>query len=261
MFFLKDDISITFLSILKLSRKNSRHESVSRCYDSISIRLSGSCKFKTGNKEYKIKSGDLLYIPQNADYVQETSEETIIAVHFLSNTAPGKKIELVHIENFQPIVDIFTAMYKLCNEKPQGYRYECTAMLYHLFYLVRNEIQDDIINSVDIHGRIKKATDYIHTNYRRKNISVKELAEMSAVSDVYFRSLFKKIYLVSPNKYITLLRLEYAAQLLQSNLYTISEVSEKSGYNNVKYFERLFKNHYGQTPGEYKKTDIEKNIY
>ncbi len=261
MFFLKDDISITFLSILKLSRNSSKHESISRCYDSISIRLSGSCKFTSGNKEYKIKQGDLLYIPQNVNYIQETTEETIFAIHFLSNTAPSRKIELIHIDDFDKIVDIFKSMYKLCNEKPQGYRYECTAMLYHLFYIVRNEIQDDIINSVDVNGRITKATDYIHSNYRSKNISVAELAKMSAVSDVYFRSLFKKIYLVSPNKYITLLRLEYAAQLLQSKLYTISEVSEKAGYSNVKYFERLFKKHYGQTPGEYKKTDIEKNIY
>ena len=62
-------------------------------------------------------------------------------------------------------------------------------------------------------------------------------------------------------KYITLLRLEYAAQLLQSKLYTVSEASEKAGYGNVKYFERLFKKHYGRTPGEYKKTDIEQIIY
>ncbi len=261
MFFLKDDISVTFLSILKLSRKNSRHESVSRCYDSISIRLSGSCKFKTGNKEFKIKKGDLLYIPQNVDYVQKTTEETIIAIHFLNNTAPGKKIELIHIDNVEEITSLFVDMYKLCNEKPQGYRYECTAMLYHLFYLIRHEIHDEIISSVDTQGRLKKATDYIHSNYRNKNISVSELAEMSAVSDVYFRSLFKKIYLVSPNKYINLLRLEYAAQLLQSKLYTVSEVSEKAGYNNVKYFERSFKKHYGKTPGQYKKANIEKDIY
>lgn len=87
----------------------------------------------------------------------------------------------------------------------------------------------------------RAAVSYIHSHYRNEQMNVSELASMCAVSDTYFRKLFKEIHGVSPAQYIINLRLEYASQLLMSRLYTILEVSEKSGFNDVKYFSKLFK--------------------
>jgi AraC-like DNA-binding protein len=38
---------------------------------------------------------------------------------------------------------------------------------------------------------------------------------------------------------------------LRSKLYTVSEVSEKSGFCDVKYFSKTFKKHYGVSPGKF----------
>ena len=76
--------------------------------------------------------------------------------------------------------------------------------------------------------KIKKALDIIHSSYRTKQIEICELAKSCAVSETYFRKLFKKTHGVSPIQYVIDLRVDFASHLLQSRLYTISEVATKS---------------------------------
>lgn len=74
---------------------------------------------------------------------------------------------------------------------------------------------------------------------------------MCFVSETYFRKLFKKLYSVSPKQYIINLKLETAAQLLQSQLYSVNEACDKSGFADPKYFTRLFKSRYGCSHKEF----------
>ena len=74
---------------------------------------------------------------------------------------------------------------------------------------------------------------------------------MLSVSETYFRRIFKRIYHISPVQYVIKLRLEYASQLLISKLYTVKEVSYKSGFTDVKYFSRVFKAKFKMTPKKY----------
>ena len=91
-----------------------------------------------------------------------------------------------------------------------------------------------------------------------EQISVSSLARMCAVSETYFRKQFKKMYSQSPSQYIINLRLECASQLLGSGLYTVAETAEKSGFNDAKYFCRLFKKRYHYTPKEFRQITLEK---
>ena len=86
-----------------------------------------------------------------------------------------------------------------------------------------------------------------------------ELARMCGVSQVYFRKLFKLRYGTSPKQYINALRLETAAQLLQSQLYSVSEVSEKSGFTDPKYFTKLFTKRFDCGTKRYQHIVPEKN--
>ena len=93
--------------------------------------------------------------------------------------------------------------------------------------------------------------NYIHKNYKKAEFSVSKLADMLSVSETYFRRIFKRIYHISPVQYVIKLRLEYASQLLLSKLYTVKEVSYKSGFTDVKYFSRVFKEKFNMTPKKY----------
>ena len=82
---------------------------------------------------------------------------------------------------------------------------------------------------------------------------------MCFVSEAYFRKLFKKLYSVSPKQYVINLRLETAAQLLQSQLYSVNEVGDRSGFTDPKYFAKLFKSKYGCSPKEFMNAVPEKS--
>ena len=68
------------------------------------------------------------------------------------------------------------------------------------------------------------------------------------MSDTYFRKLFFQNFKTTPLKYINKLKLEYAKELLCSNYYTIEEVSEKCGFENINYFSTFIKKQTGVPP-------------
>lgn len=54
-----------------------------------------------------------------------------------------------------------------------------------------------------------------------------------------------------PVKYLTQLRIEYAKELLITGRYSIGEIAEMCGFENVYYFSTVFKKHTGIPPSKY----------
>lgn len=102
-------------------------------------------------------------------------------------------------------------------------------------------------------------SNYIHDHFRESSISVALLSEIFGTSESYFRRAFAARFSVSPLKYIHALRLEYACELLHSGYYSIEEVSEMSGFGDVKYFSRFIKNETGVAPSKLKKDSMLQN--
>ncbi|HEX2951574.1 MAG TPA: helix-turn-helix transcriptional regulator [Armatimonadota bacterium] len=70
---------------------------------------------------------------------------------------------------------------------------------------------------------------------------------------MYFRKLFREQYGLSPKQYLQQIRMEKAEELLQSNLFSVTVIAEKTGFSSVYHFCRAFKNYTGFTPLEYQK--------
>lgn len=253
MFFSENELSLELIGIFKLKREELSIKSNDiRNYDSLSIRLRGRGHFKTENGKISVKKGDLLYIPKNSHYTQNTSGESVIAIHFINYTFDKNSIiEKIAVDDAEYAENIIRKMYDVWKEKKQGYKYKCISLLYELLYFLNRQEQKNKINRISHDSRIKKAVDYIHRNFRNEQIEVSYLAEMCSVSETYFRKLFKKLYSISPKQYIINLKLETAAQLLQSQLYSVNEVCDRSGFTDSKYFAKLFKLRYGCSPKKY----------
>ncbi|WP_407267758.1 response regulator [Radiobacillus sp. PE A8.2] len=108
------------------------------------------------------------------------------------------------------------------------------------------------LQRMKVNDLIQNAKDYVDHHYF-ENISLSDLAQRFYISPSYFSILFKQNYQVNFLEYLTNLRMKYAGQLLakQPNK-KIQEVAILSGYQDLKYFRKLFKRHYGCTPQEYK---------
>lgn len=97
--------------------------------------------------------------------------------------------------------------------------------------------------------RIEKALDYIKGHYQ-ENITLKEIAAVMDISEIYASQLFKKVVGVSFMRYFTEYRMKIAKELILQG-YKVYEVSEMIGYQTVQYFTTMFKKYEGCTPKEY----------
>ena len=95
-------------------------------------------------------------------------------------------------------------------------------------------------------------TQYINENYTL-DLSLNELAELANINVNYLSTHFKTETGMSVVEYITFIRLEKAKEMLQKTNLKISDIANQTGYRDVKYFMRIFKNKIGITPNEYRK--------
>lgn len=84
------------------------------------------------------------------------------------------------------------------------------------------------------------------------DISISLIAEIFHYNKLYLGRLFKKETGKSITDYINLQRLKYACQLLTTTNQSIISIASLTGFNNVTYFNRLFKNVYGVSPKTYR---------
>ncbi len=82
------------------------------------------------------------------------------------------------------------------------------------------------------------------------DISVAQIAASFGYSDKHIGRLFKAKIGVTIREYINDKRLDRAKILLMNTNHSVTEVSSKCGFNNLTYFNRVFKEKYGVTPGK-----------
>ena len=101
-------------------------------------------------------------------------------------------------------------------------------------------------------SQIKQAKIYIENNYM-KNITLEDLGSYLGFNSSYFSSFFKKETGTSFVEYLSKVRMEKAKELLKEPGLRIQDVCLMVGYNDVKYFTKLFIKHTGLKPNEFRK--------
>ncbi len=103
---------------------------------------------------------------------------------------------------------------------------------------------------------IKKITEYIHNNLEKTELSVGQLAQEANVSRTQLYLNIKRLTGDTPSTFILKIKMEKAKRLLLSTSLTSAEISHRLGYYNPNHFSRQFKEFYGSSPTEFKKTNI-----
>ena len=102
---------------------------------------------------------------------------------------------------------------------------------------------------------VERCLGYIHEHYAR-NFDIDELAGQVAVSPSYLFRLFKKKMQVTPMHYRNMVRIDKAKLLLADRQLTVDDVAERVGFEDPKYFARVFRDLAGMTPSGYRRSRV-----
>ena len=100
--------------------------------------------------------------------------------------------------------------------------------------------------------RFAAVVHYIKEHLADK-LSIDKLSALACMSKATFFRMFKREFGLTPVEYIVRERLAEAKRLLRQPLASVADVCLRAGFNNLSYFQALFKKHEGITPGAYKK--------
>lgn len=100
---------------------------------------------------------------------------------------------------------------------------------------------------------LKRVIEIIEENLASKDFHVEDLANELCMSSKQLSRKLKSINQQTPNSFIRKVRLRKALQLLQSQKFSVKEVSFMVGFDSVRYFREKFKAEVGANPSTYTK--------
>jgi AraC family transcriptional regulator, L-rhamnose operon transcriptional activator RhaR len=215
------------------------------------------------------KDGDFIvqnciFKPEFIDYSLINSNDfKDIATSLLFNTffiedRPAINLHLSSTHQME-IEAIYKKMYMEYNTTPRGYvnilRSCLVEMLTKIFRLLES---GDHQRPVENHKSeiIKKALDFLKTNYFSHELNIDEVAIKTFLSRSYFSKLFKEVTGQNFLEYVQNLRISEACLLLETTDKKITEILLDVGFKDIKHFNRLFKKITGKTPREYRKREL-----
>lgn len=104
-----------------------------------------------------------------------------------------------------------------------------------------------------------KVIDTIEKHLDNGDLTVEEIAnEVNMSRSVFFKKL-KMLTGLSPVEFLKEIRMKRAAQLIETEEYSMAQIAYMVGLNDSHYFSKCFKQQYGITPTEYKESRKQTN--
>ena len=251
MFFGQENLSFTITNVLSLAWKKQNDRSANRPFHALSFRIKGNSTFMTADGNVTdLETGDIIFVPSNLIYKIVAEDEKLFVIHFTCSEPLPYAIKKFKPQNAEYFEHLFEKMYNAWSKKHIEYMHECKSILYKIISKIEQEYNTQQITAVN--NTIIDAIEYIHDNFTDHTLTVNQLALKFGMSSTYFRNQFSSVFHMTPLKYINQLRFTYAEELLQSDYYTIEEISEKCGFNNINYFSLFIKKQTGYPPSVYR---------
>lgn len=104
-------------------------------------------------------------------------------------------------------------------------------------------------------ARINRVMDYIGQNLD-KSMDLSLMADIASFSPYHFHRIFAFIMGETPNNFVSRIRLEKAAQLLQDNeMDAIGNIAFQCGFSSISSFSRAFKLHFGVSAKDFRRQE------
>ena len=154
---------------------------------------------------------------------------------------------------YQDLSECIRQIDLLCAVRPIGYRLGIKSLLFRFFFLLITN-QEELKRTQTESGmksleKMKMVLKYVE-EYYAESVTVGDMAELTFYSKSHFMKFFKRHMGMGFIAYLNDYRLTMAERLLKTTDDSVIEIAQQCGFDNLSYFNRLFKRKYGQSPGK-----------
>jgi len=114
-------------------------------------------------------------------------------------------------------------------------------------------------NTHGIKAKIEQSKQFIERNFDKK-VTLEDVAGQVCMSPKYFSRIFKETVGQGFNEYRLSVKTAQACELLKNSDHTVTEISNRLGYQNLESFIRMFEKIMKQSPTQYRHQQSKKTL-
>ena len=215
--------------------------------DSLMIVLDGSFNCTISKKNYQVCKNDIFVFNKNSYFERYVVEPiSCIYIQFDRFPFPLNDGPLQTKDEIRTMSTISYLEYAI-REKDQFFASHFTNDI--LFTYKNNNCTANMYNDEIVFSCIS----FLEKNYQSA-ISLAALANEFHISKQWLILKFKKSINKTPLEFLNAIRIHHGKNFLINSDYTINDIAEKCGFNNVYYFSNFFKKHTGMRPSDFRKS-------
>lgn len=227
--------------------------------------IEGQGQFLIENRTYPVSAYDLVIVNPNVYHTEVSLNASplkyiVLGVEGLELAAVDEEDNtnfcIINFKNHREnILLCLQNMLSEIEKKHTGYEIVCQDLMEILIVLLGRQT-----NFSTILAPVSKKTSrlcgstkrYIDAHYQ-ENITLDQLAEVSHVSKYHLAHAFTEEYGISPINYLISKRISEAEHLLKTTDFSLSLISNTTGFSSSSYFAQIFRKQKGMSPTEFRK--------
>ena len=188
--------------------------------------------------------------------------------HSCSRTDYGKGITLIFDPNVSPILSdrfkskkynnftsnelLIDVLHNLCTEFEADSSFLTMYGYLHMIVAAIVKRSDADVETLSEEDLFVRTLKYINTNFADP-ITLKSVASELGVSEQHLSRLFAENFPEGFCRYLNILRIEYAKELLRTTDKKVGDILTETGFTNQRTFNRVFREYTAMSPVEYRK--------
>ncbi len=216
----------------------------------IGIQLFGVMHHEIGGKKLTLGENSLFFFNRDEDFSASVGElGESFTVHFKTDEPIQTESFAKRAQSSADAVSILTKLERLYSlHRANGHQ---AMSCFHRFCGIIEDLCEREYHKSDV--RIERAREYMDLNYGDSE-ALCAAALVTGLSRRRFNTLFRAHLGVTPNEYLTSVRIANAKRLLTTGSISVSRVAQMCGFRDIYYFSKLFRAKSGSSPTEYVKS-------